>query len=240
MKQRIWELDAMRGICILGMVFVHLFYDLTILYSVVELKDPTLFNFLRDWGAVPFFLISGICATLGSRPVRRGLMVLGGGLIVTAVTVGMYFLNFSEKNIIIYFGVLHCLGLCMMLWPLFRKLPTWLLAILGWAIIFGGLHLVQHPRVDFPWLLPLGIYPYDFASSDYFPLLPNLGYFLLGAVLGKTLYRRKKSLLPWSGTDPISAFFRFCGKHSLLIYLLHQPLTVGLIQLFFILKKGSL
>ena len=36
MKKRIWELDAFRGICILGVVFVHFVYDLVELYRIVD------------------------------------------------------------------------------------------------------------------------------------------------------------------------------------------------------------
>ena len=81
------------------------------------------------------------------------------------------------------------------------------------------------------WLLtPLGLPSYTFASSDYFPLLPNLGYFLLGAFLGKTVYKEKESLLPNANLkDPIIGFLCFCGKHSLLIYLVHQPVIAALL-----------
>jgi uncharacterized membrane protein len=75
--------------------------------------------------------LSGICVTLGSRSVHRGLIVLGCGFVCTAVTYGMYRLGLSGKSIIIYFGVLHCLGICMLLWPLVKKCPVWLLVVLG-------------------------------------------------------------------------------------------------------------
>ena len=64
-----------------------------------------------------------------------------------------------------------------------------------------------------------------FETSDYFPLLPNFGFFLLGSTLGKTLYRKKQSLLPRVNEKflPIR-FLVGVGKLSLWIYLLHQPL----------------
>lgn len=232
MKRRIWELDALRGICLLVMFAIHITYDLVVLYDVWDLSDPRLFNFSQDWGGMPFLVLSGLCATLGSRPVRRGLLVFLCGMLCTLTTAGMYWLNFSGKSIIIYFGVLHCLGCCMMLWPVFRKLPTWLLAVLGVAIIAVGLYLVRNVTVDFIWLTPLGIPSHTFSSSDYFPLLPNLGYFFVGSVLGRTLYRNKTSLLPNVNENIwILRFLRFFGKHSLLIYLLHQPILAGVIAL---------
>ena len=232
MKKRIWELDVLRGVCILGMVVVHLIYDLQTFFSLPFLADSQLFDLIKQWGGVLFLLISGICVTLGSHPVRRGLIVFACGLICSAVTAGMYFLNMADKSIIIYFGVLHCLGVCMLLWPLFKRLPVWALGLLGLGLTALGLWISGNVVVDFPWLIPLGLVPGDFASSDYFPLLSNLGFFLVGAFLGKTLYRKKETLLPRvNPANPVLAFFTRLGKWSLPVYLLHQPIITGLLYL---------
>ena len=232
MKKRIWELDVLRGVCILGMVVVHLIYDLQTFFSLPFLADSRLFDLVKQWGGVLFLLISGICVTLGSHPVRRGLIVFACGLICSAVTAGMYFLNMADKSIIIYFGVLHCLGVCMLLWPLFKRLPVWALGLLGLGLTALGLWISGNVVVDFPWLIPLGLVPGDFASSDYFPLLSNLGFFLVGAFLGKTLYRKKETLLPRvNPANPVLAFFTRLGKWSLPVYLLHQPIITGLLYL---------
>lgn len=240
MKKRIWELDTLRGILMIAIMAYHLFYDLVFLFSLVELNTPFLrglYEFCNDWLGSPFLFLSGLCVTLGSRPVRRGLQVIGGGMIITAVTVGMYLLGFAGKSIIIYFGVLHCLGTCMLLWPLFRKLPSGALLGLGIVLAILGLYLKENVRVDFPWLIPLGVVSRSFASSDYFPLLPNLGYFLVGAFLGKTLYREKKSLLPNVPPSclPIR-FLSFIGRHSLIIYLLHQPVLAAAVYVWVLLN----
>ena len=233
MTKRIWELDAARGICVLGMVIIHFIYDLSALFGLFPMPDNPVFVIVKDWGGILFLLISGICVTLGHRPVKRGILVFGCGLVVTAVTVGMYLFNFSGKGIIIYFGVLHCLGICMLLWPLFSKLPPWALATIGAVLAAVGLYFMYGLRVDSPYLFPLGLMRRDFVSSDYFPILPNLGYFLIGAFLGRTVYAKKETLL--SKADPRNIFIRFflwCGKMSLPIYLLHQPLIAGIIGLF--------
>ena len=230
MKQRIWELDALRGVCILGMVLVHICFDL-LMFGILK---PTgtlydIFYFLSQWGGILFFLISGICVTLGSRPIKRGLMVFGAGLICTLVTAGMYLAGMMSKGIIIYFGVLHCLGICMLLWPLLKKLPTWGLGLAGIAIIAVGFYFKEF-RVDTPLLMPFGLITPHFSSSDYFPILPNLGYFLMGVLLGRTLYGKKSTLFPKVNPHtPLLRFFNFFGKHSLPIYLLHQPLVYALI-----------
>ena len=231
MKKRIWELDAFRGLCLIGMIGVHLVYDLTVLYKIITWQPPDIFVFVQRWGGLLFLLLSGICVTLGSHSARRGIIVFIAGLIVSAVTYGMYRFGFAGKSIVIYFGVLHCLGVCMLLWSCFRKLPWWALAILGCALAILGLYF-RTLTVENPWLFPLGLTTQSFVTSDYFPILPNLGYFLIGAVLGKTLYRRKETLLP--GVDPknpILRFLQWMGRQSLWIYLLHQPILNGICML---------
>lgn len=221
-KERIWELDFVRGLCIPGMILIHLIYDVVDLYGFVHWPYPQWYALFKgNYGAL-FLLISGVSVTLGSRSVRRGITVFLGGMCCTAVTAGMYALGMAGKGIIIYFGVLHCLGVCMMLWPLLKKLPVWGLIALGLLLLAAGFALEGH-RFDFRWGLILGFAPRGFSSSDYFPLMPSLGYFLLGAAFGRHFYRDRESLLPNVKQNGFLRFFRLCGRHSLVIYLLHQP-----------------
>lgn len=236
MKKRIWELDAFRGLCLLGMVIVHLMFDLVYLYRIINWEYPLWFTFIQNWGGILFILLSGICVTLGRHHIKRGLAVFGCGLVVTLATVLMWLFGFDE-SILIYFGVLHCLGVCMLLWAVFRKLPDWALIILGVAMVAAGLYLNHVTLVDFPYLLPLGFTFPGLNTSDYFPLLPNLGYFLLGAVIGRHLYARKETLFPKvNERNPIIRFLSFCGRQSLWIYLGHQPILAGLCMLIAYLK----
>ena len=237
-KKRIWELDALRGFCILGMVVFHLIYDMTELYRLVSWQLPSFLDLVQLVGGGVFLVLSGLCVTLGSRSVRRGLIVFGSGMLCTAVTWGMYRLGLSGSSMIIRFGVLHCLGLCMLLWPLCKKLPTWALALLGVAIVAAGLYLDWADiRTELTFLFPLGIKYAGFSSGDYYPLLPCLGWFLLGAVLGRVAYRKKQSLLPQvNAQTPILRFLCFCGRQSLPIYLLHQPALSGILTLITLLK----
>jgi uncharacterized membrane protein len=140
MKHRIWELDVFRGICIIGVVFVHLMYDLASLYKIIDWQYPAWFAFIKNWGGILFVVLSGVCAKLSRHSVRRGLVVFGCGMVISAVTYGMYRYGF-HKSIIIYFGVLHCLGICMILWWIFKRFPTWLLAVLGIAMVAVGFYL---------------------------------------------------------------------------------------------------
>lgn len=232
-KNRIWEIDAFRGILILGMVAVHFIYDLQNFLLLPILAESKLYALAAKWGGVLFFLLSGISVTLGSRPVRRGLWVLGFGMAVSAVTAGLYLFGFAQESILIYFGVLHCLGVCMILWPLFHKLPVGRLALTAAGIIIAGFCLL---RLRFPtglWLIALGCTPSGFQSADFFPLLPFLGFFLLGAVFGQTLYKNKKTLFPAiAGENFLIRFLCQAGRDSLWIYILHQPALLGAIYVW--------
>ena len=237
-KNRIWELDALRGICILCMIVVHFVFDLNE-FAGLGLTMPGWFDFCQRYGHILFILISGICAALASRSFRRGVIVFCAGLLVTGVTLFMVCVLKFNRSLSIFFGILHLLGLCMILFPLFKKLPVWALAVLGASFVALGVWLaaLEPVAVSFPsaqglLLGAIGIRPAGFYSGDYFPIFPNLGWFLLGAVLGRTAYRRRKSLLPKVNADFfLLRFFRFCGRHSLWIYLLHQPVLAGLTML---------
>ena len=229
MNRRIWELDAFRGICILGMVIVHLLYDLE---QLLTLQLPRAYRLALDWGGVLFLLLCGISVTLGRHHIRRGLCVLLGGMLCTAATAVVHLLGFAGEGILIRFGALHCLGCCMLLWSLLRRFPTGLFVALGLAAAAIGLYWQRNPVFGPALLLPLGIVYPGFSSGDYFPLLPNLGYFLLGAALGRRLYSQKTTLFP--GIDPRRQPLRFlcaCGRHTLPVYLLHQPIITLLLAL---------
>ena len=119
----------------------------------------------------------------------------------------------------------------MIMWAAFRRLPTWALAGLGLLLVALGLWMGTL-RVETSWLVWLGLRYPGFATSDYFPLLPFLGFFLLGGVLGRVLYGEKKSLLP---RIPGAGALEWIGRHSLPIYLLHQPLLTGILFLLYAL-----
>lgn len=231
MKKRIWELDAFRGLCILGMIAVHFVYDLVELYALVDWSYSPIFTLVMNWGGVAFILLSGICATLGSRPLLRGLFVFSCGMLCTLVTAGLYLLEFADSSVLIYFGILHCLGFCMMLWPALHRLPTPVLSCCAAVLTAAGFILSAH-TVDTALLVPFGLVYSGFQSADYFPLLPNLGFFLLGAVLGRALYRNKSTRFPRINSHAVPIrFLSACGRHSLAIYLLHQPVLTLLFTL---------
>jgi len=234
-KSRIWELDALRGVCILCVIVVHFLFDLSF-FGGLDLTLPAWYVFIQEYGGAIFVVLSGICVTLGSKSVRRGLIVFACGMLITAVTYGMYRLGMSGADVVVKFGVLHLLGVCMLVYPAFKKLPPATLTVLGLVIAITG-YAIRGIIVPQRWLFPLGLTYEGFTSSDYFPLFPQLGYFLIGAAIGKTAYREKRTLLPGAFQKTgIARFFCWCGRQSLFIYLLHQPIVYGLLELVLLLR----
>lgn len=228
--KRIWELDAFRGICILGVIIVHTVFDLRYFVGLQFDLHP-LFRIIMDYGGVLFVILSGVCVTLGSRNVQRGLALLCFAFVITAAAEVMIALGLAGDSVHIWFGVLHLLGVCMLLYQFYKKLPTWAIAVLGAVIVLLG-YWFQTFRVDTEWLFPLGLCSTGFSAGDFFPLCPHLGWYMLGTVLGRTLYRERKSLLPMVPQDsPPVRFFTFCGRQSLWIYLAHQPVVYGILML---------
>ena len=241
--QRFWEIDFLRGIAIVIMIIYHLLYNMNYfgqyninLYSVFWL-------YFAPATAAVFILLVGISLTLSfSRAkklskvkskskfflkyLRRGLKVFSWGLIITLVT-----RIFLGKAFVI-FGILHLIGISIILAYPFLKLRLWNLLI-GILIIFLGLYL-KGLTFNFYWLVWLGFKPVHFYSVDYFPILPWFGVVLMGLFVGNLIYPdycRKFHLHDFSNFSIIKSFC-FLGKHSLLIYLLHQPLIIAVLYLF--------
>lgn len=225
---RIWELDFFRGVCIWGVVFIHFIVDLT-LFTNLQFETPLVFDIIREYGSVLFILLSGICVTLGHRSTKRGLIVFACGILISVVT----YLLFQNTTDMVWFGILHLLGTCMLLYPLFRKMPSWILPVISLVSIVLG-YWFETLTVQVKWLFPLGLIYSGFGSGDYFPIFPHLGFFVLGIFLGRLLYKNRTSLLPSVKTEnPVIRFFCFCGRHSLWIYLGHQPIAYAIVMLLF-------
>ena len=226
-SKRIWEIDALRGFLILCVIVCHSLFFGDYMLGLYHM--PACAWFIIDHGGVLFVILSGLSATLGSRSFRRGVYVFCGGMLLTLGSVLGVHLGFLDSQMVIRFGVLHLLGICMMLYPLLKKLPTGSLAALGGMLVilgwwFAGL------RVQTPLLFPLGLTSPGFSSGDYFPICPHLGWFCLGIVLGRMLYPGKQTRIP--GIDPQKQpwrFFTFCGRHSMVIFVLHLP-VVGILM----------
>ena len=226
-KQRIWELDALRGLCILCMVIIHAFWDLSA-FGGFTFDLPGWFLFCRQYGHILFILLSGLCATLASRSFQRGVYVFGAALVISYVTFFMVnVLNFPS-DMLIWFGILHLLGVCMMLFPLFKRLPVWALAVLGVGFVALGVWFESF-RIPVNFLFPLGLRAQGFyCGGDYFPLLPWFFVFLLGTWAGR--YVKAGRLPQWFYTARAPRL-ALVGRHALVLYVLHQPALYALTML---------
>lgn len=130
------------------------------------------------------------------------------------------------------FDVLHLLASCMLLFGLTRgfweALPAWVLPVLCLALIFLTAPCADGVTTQTPHLWLFGFTTPDFASADYFPLLPWFFVFLLGTWAGR--YVKAGRLPQWFYTAKAPRL-ALVGRHALLLYVLHQPLLYALTML---------
>ena len=235
-KTRVWEIDAIRGFLILCVLVAHTLYCGENMFGMFRL--PAFLNtFLFTYAGSVFVILSGLSATLGSRSFRRGVLVFLCGMVLTLGSAVGVWLGLLTEDFIIRFGVLHLLGLCMILYPLLKRMPDLTLLLFGLAVIgLGYWFTTFHVEVDF--LFALGLTKRGFTSGDFFPVFPQLGWFCIGILAGRGLYAEKKTRLPQ--IDPDVWFLRalrFLGRHTLPIFLVHLPIIGGVMYLIQLVLK---
>ncbi len=213
---RIWEIDFARGIAIILMVLFHAVVDLTDFYSAGIDYLEGFWYFEGKVSAILFILAAGISSTLSRNNLKRGLLVFTWGMLLTLVT---YVYN-PQKFIV--FGILHFMGFSMVIYHFAKNIGRKTALLLSVVIIISGIFLADI-SVETSYLFAAGLTSHSFCSLDYYPVLPWFGVFLMGALAGKTLYANKKSLLS-SNLKP--NLINFLGRHSLIIYLIHQPIIL--------------
>ncbi len=227
-RGRILWLDSWRGCAVLVMIGWHFCWDLGLLgvWPQERMFTP-LAVAVRYYIVCSFVVLSGISARLSRSNLRRGLKTLGCAMVVTLVT--------WIAGDPAWFGVLHLLGCCMLLYawlgPKLEKLPE-VPALAVCLLLFLILHEVcYHTWVSVPGLWIFGLRTRTFSSSDYYPLFPWLFLFLSGAIAGRRVKETALSL-------PAPAFLRWVGQHALWIYMIHQPVLLGLVKLYTVLRGG--
>lgn len=252
-KQRYHFLDTLRGIAVLGMIFIHVSYDLPgMLQLHPSYLDSTWYAIFEQGVRIIFIGLSGYCAHMGKHPIRRGITVSLAGILVTLVTV----ITKTEPPII--FGVLTLIGASMILSAPFKKIINkkngaaagiiFLLLFLVTLHIFDGyLGFYNHPLWYYPEVLYSANHPSltlitaffgfpgrRFASSDYFPLIPwfflFLSTFSFHAAFGEAIGKSKLMKLR---IEPVS----FLGRQALIVYLLHQPLIMGILTIISYIRR---
>jgi uncharacterized membrane protein len=232
---RYWEIDLVRGIAILMMVLFHIVYDLSF-FSIFPVNVSSGFwRYFALATASLFLLVVGISLTLSRaraastisqyqlalKFVYRGAGIFLLGLLITLCT----WLYLGEGFVV--FGILHLIGVSVIISPLFFRLKKFTFAVGLLCIAIGCYFLTITGPL---WLLPLGIHPATFWSVDYEPIFPWFGMVLIGMGLGEYLYPGgvRRFALPSLPQASIQ-LLAFPGRHSLLIYLVHQPIILLLL-----------
>lgn len=220
-RKRIHILDLWRSLAIVCMVWYHYLYNQAAnsVITWAELFSPPI-SLLQVFSSYSFIMISGISSHLSRSNLRRGAIVLGWALVISAVT------NYAGSPIL--FGVLHFLGTCMILYGLLGKAierrvsPA--LQLFFWPSLFfvARWAMQRAPIVQTKLLFPLGFVYRGFFSADYFPLLPWVFLFLFGTAIGCIITNHRDGW-DWLYT-PVPGALTWLGRHSLTVYLAHQPI----------------
>jgi uncharacterized membrane protein len=229
---RLPEVDMARGFAVFLMVGFHLVFDLAY-FGVVQQdfsNDPFWLG-ARTLIVTLFLGISGVSLHLGAnggvnrRRVGRRLLLLScaAGL----VSLGT-FAVFPESWV--RFGVLHFLALAGVLGLAFVRLHCAVNLVLGVGVILIGI-MFSHHVFDQPWLHWIGLMTHKPRTEDYVPLIPWFGVVLLGLSAGRFVYPSHALSRMGSTPHPLGVL-ALIGRHSLAIYLLHQPLLFGVIWVF--------
>jgi len=229
---RYQEIDMVRGIAILMMILFHTVFDLSFFRIYTITVSSGFWRYFALSTASLFLLVVGISLTLSQAraaplmPVHklalkfvcRGTGIFLLGLLVTAAT----WIYLKEGFIV--FGILHLIGVSIIISPLFFRLKKYTI-LAGFFCIAIGLFFTT---INGPvWLLPLGIHPATFTSVDYEPLFPFFGMVLIGMGLGGYLYPDgKRRFTPPGIPARVIRPLAFLGRYSLIIYLVHQPVIV--------------
>jgi len=227
--KRFWEIDLVRTVALLGLLFFH---TRELLYHFDLCAEPLasgVWFYIRAVNAGLFIFSAGVALTIAySRGKRmssfmlRGLKIFGLGMLITLLSL----LVVPEEYV--RFGILHFFGIAFILVPFFLRF-RYINLILGAAVMAAGIFLGS-TSADFPWLLWLGLRPHHFRTLDYFPLLPWFGLLLVGMFFGKILYpegNRRFNIPEFS--SPVASALTLPGRHPLVVYLAHLPILIGVI-----------
>lgn len=235
-RGRFWEVDFARGIGIIMMVISNFVTDLQ--YFLNYSQHQPFWKVFAYTTASIFVFISGLSFWISysrsikknSKPYKKYFIrsgkLFGLGILITLTT---YLLLESGT---VYFGILHFLGAANILAILFYSFGK-LNFFLALFFILGSF-IVSDITLNTYLLLPFGIIPENFFTLDYFPVFPWFGVYLLGLTFGSTAYPQgtRKPDIPFPKM-PLVEFICWAGRNTLKIYIIHQPVLVGLLLLIY-------
>lgn len=243
-RTRLHLLDALRGFLLIYMIAFHGMWNLVYLFGVRAPWYTSAPGYIwQQFICWSFILLSGFCWSMSRNHLKRGLLVFGGGALVSVVTCVLM----PENRIL--FGILTCIGSCVLLMipleKLLRRIPAGAGAAVSFALFAllrncnkGTLGFERFAVCNLPDALYrnyltayLGFPQRGFYSTDYFSLIPWFFLFVTGFFLHcMTTEKGWNEKLFARGQFPL---LNWIGRHSLLVYLLHQPLLYGLGILIF-------
>ena len=233
-KYRIEAIDLMRGLALAAMVVFHFAWDLEFFgYAPVGMTRETGWVLFARSIASSFLFLVGVSLYLAHAEkvrtrsfVKRLAMVGGAAVAITIVT------WFATPQGFIFFGILHQITLASVLGLAFLRLPSLVTLAVAVAVIAAPSFL-RHSLFDHPALWWVGLSSTNPPANDYVPLFPWFGAVLLGIVAARVgtssgLFTRLAAWRPTGWSAPL----QFAGRHSLAVYLIHQPVLIGAIWLF--------
>lgn len=229
-KERWIFLDLLRGIAILFMIPFHLIFDLNYFFGIESFSYTSgVWYCIGKLSALLFIGSSGMTSVIISeqsndfgskKDLKRAIIVGGWALVITIVT------TFLLPKTPISFGILHFLAISMLLAPLLVRL-SWKIAFgIGVCSILLGF-FIKTLIIGTNVLAPIGLTNGHFLSLDYYPLFPWIGVTLLGISFGTLILQSSfRNLLLLLPAFPGQTSLAWIGRHSLAIYLIHQPVLL--------------
>lgn len=228
-RTRIPAIDIARGIAVLGMFGYHLTWDLAH-FGFIDDRRPFApsFRLYSHVVACTFLFLAGVSLVLAKRTpfdwTAWTKHILTICIAAALVTLASYFL-FPQG--LIGFGILHCIAAALLVATPFLFLPAPLALVAAVAIAAAPM-LVQSPAFNSPALIWTGLGTIQPSSNDYRPFFPWAAPTLFGVGLMALARDRIASVLSrWRPAANLGRLLAWGGRHSLLIYLLHQPLFFG-------------
>jgi len=231
---RIAIIDVARGVALIAMAIYHFTWDLEFFgYAERGLTAVGGWKLFARCIASSFLFLVGVSLYLAHRKGvrwpgfwRRWLMV---AVAAAVITIGTWY---ATPDTFIFFGILHQIALASLLGLLFINAPAALTFVVAMVVIAMPL-VARSAFFDHPALWWVGLSAGSPRSNDYVPLFPWFGAVLIGIAVTKAAVatgftQRLAALTLGRWTNP----FGFLGRHSLAIYLIHQPVLIACVWLF--------